>query len=257
MLDHKVCAFDPETGEVEVVLQLKDRPSGLGFLPDGRLLVATMGERKLLRLDADGLNLHADLASVTDLLNDMVTGPDGRSYLDARFGGSDAGGLILVEQDGAHRVVAGGMGMPNGLAITQDGRTLVVNDLFARRIEAFDIAPDGSLTNRRLFADLGDASPDGLCLDAEGAAWVGLPVQAKFVRIKPGGEITHEIAYVDKWGVAPALGGRDRRTLFLCTARVTLAQLQSLLEDTSNARAECRGWIEAVGPVSTPGAGWP
>jgi sugar lactone lactonase YvrE len=168
-----------------------------------------------------------------------------------------AAGIIMVEPSGVYRIVAYDMKGPNGLAITADGKTLVANDLQANNILAFEIAADGSLANRRIFADLGSDSPDGLCLDAEGAVWVGLPFQGKFRRIKEGGEVTHEITYENKWGIAPVLGGADRRTLFLCTAEVTLEKIVKLMQDQRDARKECRGWIEVVEGIEVPGAGWP
>jgi sugar lactone lactonase YvrE len=258
IFDFKVYAYDPKTRRTEVVVQTEDRPSGLGFLPDGRLLIATMGERKLLRLDPDGLKTVADLKPLCNLLNDMVVDQQGRAYMDAYFAGAAmSGGLIMVEPSGDYRIVADNMKLPNGLAITADGKNLIANDLMANRLEAFDIAADGSLANRRIFADLGGDSPDGLCLDAAGAAWVGLPIQGKFRRIKEGGEVTHEITYENKLGVAPVLGGSDRRTLFLCTAEVTMEKLQRLLQDPRDARKECKGWIEVVEGIEVPGAGWP
>ena len=255
MFARRVYAHDPRTGETEVVAETDDLPSGLGFLPDGRLLVATMRDRKLLRLEPEGLTTVADLSSVSDLLNDMVVDPRGRAYLDFYIGGR--GGLILVEPDGAWRIVADDMTSPNGLAITDDGGTLVVNDLGANRILAFDIALDGGLSGRRTFADLGDCSPDGLCLDADGGAWVGQPFQGRFRRIVEGGEVTHEIAYGDKWGIAPVLGGPDRRSLFLCTAEITLEAIQRLMRDPSDAPTQSRGWIEVVDGVEVAGAGSP
>jgi sugar lactone lactonase YvrE len=259
ILDRKVLAYDPETRRTEVVVETPDRPSGLGFLPDGRLLIVAMGERKLLRLDPDGLAVAADLSGLALRLNDMVVDGQGRAWLDAALAedGSN-GGLILVEPGGGARVVAEGLREPNGLAVTADGRTLVVNELMGCRIYAFDIGADGSLTNRRVFADLGDASPDGLCLDAEGAAWVGQPFQNRVRRIREGGEVTHEIACGEgRWGIAPVLGGPDRRSLYICTAEVTLDTIVRLLHDGGEARRECRGWIEAVADVDVPGAGWP
>jgi sugar lactone lactonase YvrE len=258
ILDSKVYSHDPQTGRTEVVAELPDRPSGLGFLPDGRLLIATMGERRLLRLDPEGPSLVADLSADCGIVNDMVTDARGRSYLDAHFvDEAEGGGIMLVEPDGAHRVVAADMNTPNGLAITADGRTLVVNDLFANRIYAFEITEEGSLANRRIFADLGDCSPDGLCLDSAGGAWVGLPFEGKFQRIEEGGRVTHEIDCAGRWGIAPVLGGPDRGTLFLATAEVTLEAMPRLIKDPTNARKECRGWIEAVDDPPAPGAGSP
>lgn len=258
ILDSTVYCFDPQTARKEVVVKLSDRPSGLGFLPDGRLLIAAMGERKLLRLDPEGPRVVADLSQLCTIINDMVTDAQGRSYIDAHFDDEmGGGGVILVEPDGAHRIVAREMQTPNGLAITADGRALVVNDLFANRILALDILEDGSLAEQRTFADLGEDSPDGLCLDSDGGAWIGLPFQGKFRRILEGGQTTHEIDCPGKWGIAPVLGGPERRTLFLATAQVTLEAMPRLIKDPRNARQECRGWIEAADNAPAPGAGWP
>lgn len=258
ILDQKVCALDPETLQMDVVTQTEDRPSGLGFLPDGRLLIATMHERKLLRLDADGLKTVAELKSVGALLNDMVVDPTGRAYMDCYFaGGEPHGAILLVEPDGAYRIVADDLRMPNGLAITDDGKILIASEFKGNRIVEFDITADGGLTNRRSFAELGSASPDGLCLDAEGAVWVGLPFQNRFQRIKEGGEVTHEIVYENKWGIAPVLGGTGRRTLFLCTSDVTPDKFGRLMRQPHTARGECNGWIEAVAGIAVPGVGWP
>jgi sugar lactone lactonase YvrE len=257
ILGFKVCTFDPTTGKTAVVVQLEDRPSGLGFLPDGRLLIATMGERKLLRLDPDGLKMVANLSQYAAILNDMVVDGHGRAYVDGYIEPGVRGGLILVEPKGQHRMVVDDMHTPNGLAVTPDGKTLIANDLMANTITAFDIAGDGSLANRRVFADLGPDSPDGLCLDAEGAAWVGQPFQNRVRRIKPGGDVTHEITYADRWGIAPVLGGDDRRTLYICTAAVTLEEIARLMHDPHAAQRQCRGWIESTGNIDIPGVGWP
>lgn len=257
VLDRKVYAYDPDADRLEVVAQFDDLPSGLGFLPDGRLLIATMNERRLLRLESAGISVAADLSGICQRLNDMVVGPNGVAYLDAHFEGSHSGGLIRVEPDGKYRVVASGLQAPNGLAITVDGQTLVANDLHAGCIWAFDIAPDGDLCGQRVFADLGGRSPDGLCLDAEGAAWVGLPFEHRFVRVQEGGNITDEILLQDRWGIAPVLGGSPRQTLFLCTAKVEFDHLVQLMKGKGSASMQCRGWIETVDISGPPGSGWP
>lgn len=258
ILDSRVYAYDPATGEKTVVVELQDRPSGLGFLPDGRLLIAAMNQRQLLRMDHDGPHVLADLSSSTSIINDMVTDAWGRSYIDAHFVGErQGGGIVMVGPDGAQRIVVDDMQAPNGLAIAPDGRTLLVNDLFAHHILAFAIGEDGSLSDRRVFADLGENAPDGLCLDADGAAWVGLPFAGMFRRILDGGAVTHEIACGGRWGIAPVLGGPDRSTLFLATAEVTLEAMPRLIQDPRNARQESRGWIEVVDNPPAPGAGWP
>ncbi len=247
-------------GHSQVVGAFAERPEGLGFLPDGRLLMVTYGGDPFLRrLDAGGFLTVADVSTLGSVvLNDMVVDDQGRAYI-----GDDAfdmlagtppepGRLILATPDGEARVVADDLAYPNGMAITPDGRTLIVAESIGRRLTAFDIGPDGSLSGRRLFADLavggiGGILPDGICLDAEGAVWVGSPATSEFVRVKEGGHITDRIAVPGKWGVACALGGDDRRTLFLCTAETTLQDL---------GQGKSIGWIETV-RVALPGAGLP
>ena len=253
----KVMTVDLE-GQSEVVASVPQHPSGLGFLPDGRLLVVSVLDRLLLRLDPDGLHTHADLKTADCILpNDMVVDGDGRAYIDddafeISAGPPRPGNVILVTPDGDARVVAEGLSYPNGMVITPDGKTLIVAETIGRCLTAFDIAPDGSLSGRRPFADLaagaiGGAHPDGICLDAEGAVWVASPPTGEFLRVRQGGDITHRIPVPGKWAVACMLGGEDRRTLFLCTAKTTL---QDLRQDKST------GWIETV-RVEVPGAGLP
>lgn len=264
ILDFKVYSHDPVTGRTEVVAETEDRPSGLGFLPDGSLLIATMGGRTLLRRDPDGLKLVADLKGICMLLNDMVVDAKGRAYVDAYFDGLGSpdmtktarGGIVLVEPDGSYRIVVDDMKLPNGLAITEDGRTMVACDYVAGTLVTFDIAANGSLSNRRLFADFGSASPDGMCLDAEGAAWVSFPEQGRFRRILSGGTVTHEIAYKGKSAIALVLGGRDRRSLYLCTAEMD-AEIGIVMRKGRAARPHCKGRIEIVDGIKTPGAGRP
>jgi len=254
---YKMMAVDPE-GRSEMVASVPQHPSGLGFLPDGRPLVVSVLDRLLLRLDPDGLHTHADLNAVDCILpNDMVVSEDGRAYIgDDAFeisaGPPRPGNIILVTPDGDARVVADGLMYPNGMVITPDGKTLIVAETIGRRLTAFDIAPDGSLSGRRPFADLaagaiGGAHPDGICIDAEGAIWVSSPPTSEFVRVREGGDITHRIPVPGKWAVACMLGGEDRRTLFLCTAETTLQGL---------GQGKSIGWIETV-RVDIPGAGRP
>jgi sugar lactone lactonase YvrE len=146
------------------------------------------------------------------------------------------------------QIVASDVTLPNGLAVSADGSTLVASDTGAGRVVAYDIADDGKLENARTFADLdGHGHPDGLCLDAEGAAWVGCYDAEAFVRVLEGGQITHRIPTGGGWAVAPALGGPDRRTLHLVINDTTI---ERLAENDSDGR------IETV-RVDVPGAGWP
>lgn len=241
--DHRVMTVDLD-GKTETVVEVPTCPSGLGWLPDGRLLIASMLDRHLLRLDLDGLSVVADLSKLASYdCNDMVVDWQGRCYIGHT--GRDAE-IILVTPDGDARVVADEMDFPNGAVITPDGRTLVVAESLAARLTAFDIESDGSLTGRRVWAQLEGATPDGICLDAERAIWVASPISAEVVRVLEGGEITHRIKG-STTAFACMLGGPERRTLFIMTA------------DTFNpdeARAKRSGRVEIV-QVDIPGAGLP
>jgi sugar lactone lactonase YvrE len=212
------------------VVEVPGQPSGIGWLPDGRLLVVSMSDRSLLRLDAGGLSVAADLSSVTiGRCNDMVVDSLGRAYV-GHFGYDLYAGdppapasLVLVTPEGEIRVVAEELEFPNGCAITPDARTLVVAESASRRLTAFDIENDGSLVQRRVFADLGDAIPDGICIDAEGAVWVADPPGRQVIRVLEGGRITQRVSTGDRNAVACELGGEDGRTLFICTFPTTAA----------------------------------
>jgi sugar lactone lactonase YvrE len=221
--------------EVEVPQQ----PSGLGWLPDGRLLVVSMRDARILRVEPDGsLSVHADLSGhVSGHPNDMVVDASGRAYV-GEFGFDLMGGaplepaqLLRVDPDGTVTVAAEDMLFPNGSVITDDG-TLLVCETFGNRVTAFDIAEDGSLTNRRVWAEFGAApterdlepllgqvvvAPDGCGLDAEGALWIADAVGGRALRVFEGGKIDRTIEPGN--GVfACMLGGDDGRTLFLCSA---------------------------------------
>jgi sugar lactone lactonase YvrE len=267
IFDFKVLCWDPVTNVKRTVAELTDKPSGLGFLPDGTLLVATIGKLQLLRLDPGGPHLVFDLKALCGAdhhLNDMVVDARGRAYIGAIDNGDHArrdSSIVLVAPDGSATIAAGAMAAPNGMAITADGTTLVVADNGDHTIVAFDIGADGLLTNRRVLAKL-DAFPDGLCLDAEDAAWVGVPFKGEFRRIDPRGNLTHRIAYdAGRVAIAPMLGGPDRRTLYLCTAqRLPLGEHARIMGHPTRlpeAIAMCNGAIEAVEGITPPGAGWP
>lgn len=214
-------------GEVAAVADV-ERPSGLGFLPDGSLLVASMGTPPLVTRGPEGgaREVVADFTSLGVHLNDMVTDATGRSYLDAY--GADAqtnGKLVLLEDGAPPRVVAEGLAMPNGMAITADDRTLVVSESWGGRITAFDIQADGLLTGRRVWAEVDGMAPDGLCLDANGDVWVASFSAHEFLHVREGGEVLRRVAVPsDRWALACALGGDDGRTLFLCSAETDMAR---------------------------------
>lgn len=211
-------------GTSRVEARLSEPTSGLGWLPDGTLLVVSMPDRRLMRVAAGGqVSVHADLSKLAPHhCNDLVVDARGHAYV-GNFGSDIAGGgaptptcLILVEPDGRARVVAEELVFPNGMVITADGRTLIVAETFASRLTAFDIAADGSLSRRRVWASLGGAMPDGICLDAENAVWLASPFSREILRVREGGEIAQRIA-TEQLPVACALGGSDGRTLFVLT----------------------------------------
>ncbi|MGH6955047.1 MAG: SMP-30/gluconolactonase/LRE family protein [Caulobacteraceae bacterium] len=250
---HEVVAMTPE-GARETLYAHDGPVSGLGWLPDGRMLVVSMVDMKLLRIEPDGrAAVHADLSAIaTGRCNDMVVGAEGRAYV-GNFGYDyphaevKPARLARVDPDGRVSVAADELIFPNGSMITPDGRTLIVGETFAGRMTAFDIGPNGALSNRRVWATLPPgAVPDGACLDAQGAVWVASPTTNDVIRLKEGGEVLQRIEA--KQGVfACMLGGQDRRTLYVLTAS------GSDPEDCLRIRA---GRIESV-RVETPGAGLP
>lgn len=226
-------------GSAEVIAEVPGQPSGLGFLPDGRALIVSMRDHRILaRDDAGQLSEHADLSgAVSGMPNDMVVDESGRAFV-GNFGFDLMGGaplryatLTRVDPDGTVTTVAEDLGFPNGMVILPGG-VLLVAETFAGRITAFDIGEDGGLSNRRVWAqfgetpqtdDVGEAverlqvGPDGICADAEGAIWVADALHARVIRVREGGEIVDEIS--TGMGVfACMLGGEDGRTLFLCAA---------------------------------------
>jgi sugar lactone lactonase YvrE len=218
----RVVAIDARGG-VEVVAEVPGRPSGLGWWPDGTMLVVSMQRRQVLRaVPGGGLTEHADLSTlVSGDANDMVVDERGNAYVGS-FGYDYAAGeerrasvLVLVEPSGAARVVADDVWFPNGMVVTGDGRTLLVAETPAERITAFTVADDGSLSNRRVFADLGGARPDGIALDASGALWVASPATGELLHVAQG-TILERLPSPGGSALACALGGPDGHTLFVC-----------------------------------------
>jgi len=252
---HRVEAVDLD-GKRETVARLPGEPSGLGWLPDGRMLVVSMEDHRLLRADPDGLREVADLSPhCGGKANDMVVDAQGRAYvgnigfdLDAQPIAPKPTNLVRVDPDGSVHVAARELWCPNGLAITADGRTLVAAESAAGRLAAFDVAADGSLSGQRVFATLPEgAAPDGICVDAEDAVWVASPTTREFLRVREGGEVAERIPSGDRIAIACALGGPGRRTLFLITSTTTS------LAEAGRGRT---GRIETC-EVAVPGAGWP
>jgi sugar lactone lactonase YvrE len=210
--------------DVETVVHVDGEPGGLGWRPDGTLLVVSMRARSVVAVGAAGAtSTVADLAALTTgRCNDMVVDAAGAAYV-GDFGYDLASGappqpgvLVLVPVDDAPRVVADDLHFPNGCVVTPDGTTLVVAESAANRLTAFDVSADGSLSGRRVFADLGDVVPDGIALDAEGAVWVADPLGNAVVRVADGGEVLERIA-TSQGAFACELGGPDGRTLYVCT----------------------------------------
>jgi sugar lactone lactonase YvrE len=224
---HRVIKLLPD-GTPETIVEVPNQPSGLGWLPDGRLLVVSMTDRRLLRLDDGTLNEVADLTELAPFhCNDMVVDAHVRAYIgnfgfDLDGGGEPTGTtLVCVEPDGDAWVVVEQLLFPNGMAITPDGGTLIVAESFGQRLSAYDIADDGSLANPRVWADLRPNVPDGICLDAEGAVWVADPVNKGVMRVKEGAGAIDWVSTGDQRAIACVLGGEDGRTLFICTSRST------------------------------------
>jgi sugar lactone lactonase YvrE len=250
--DRRVVALDLD-GNAETVVEVPGCPSGLGWLPDGRMLVVSMHDRKLLRLDAGGLTEVADLSEhATWHCNDMVVDAQGRAYV-GNFG-FDLDGradaqptvIVRVDSDGTVAVAADEIRFPNGTVIMPDGRTLIVGESYGACLTAFDVAADGTLSNRREWARLHGAVPDGICLDAEGAIWSACPLTGRVLRVLEGGEVTDEVRISRTGAYACMLGGADGTTLFVCAADA------SDPAETGNRR----GAIEACS-VAVPHAGLP
>jgi sugar lactone lactonase YvrE len=221
-------------------------PSGLGFRPDGSLLIVSTEKRQLLRYDGETVVTIADLSGLAPAdLGDMVVDNLGRAYI-----GSQArqGGVILrVDPDDSVRVVAQDLDFPNGMAIAADLETLIVAESIGRRLSAFSIGDDGELFDRRVFADGLDGPPDGISLDADGGVWTSMTLAHQFERIVsggPNGRVTHRIDIGDRAAIACMLGGSARRTLFMLSSTeaypkrligTRLSRLDTVIVDTPGA----------------------
>jgi sugar lactone lactonase YvrE len=245
----EIIAVDPD-GSSEVVLSVPSAPSCIDWLPDGRLLVVSGGDGLLLRREHDGsLVTHADLSRLSaHAWNEIVVDDRGRAYVNNigfEFGGEFAPGIVaIVEPGGSARVVTEGMAFPNGMVLTPDNSTLIVAESYGNVLTAFDIAPDGRLQNRRVWAELGDGAPDGICLDAEGAVWYGDVPNKRCVRVREGGDVLDTIE-LDRGCFACALGGPDGKTLFMVAAEWPDAM-------SEGSRTGCVLTAEA----SSAGVGW-
>lgn len=246
----EIVTVDPD-GHSEVV---GHGPAGfgwsVGWLPDGRLVVTGEG---LNRHERDGSIVpHADLSTLAGDWNEVVVDGRGNVYVNGRcsFDPGDQSGIIaLVTPDGAVRQVADGLAFPNGMAVTPDNSTLIVAESFGGRLTAFDVAADGSLSHRRVWADLDGAAPDGICIDTDGAVWYADVPHRRCVRVAAGGAVLDTVE-VDRGCFACMLGGRDGRTLFI------LAAEWRGVEQAAEALAARTGQVLTV-PAPAPGAGYP
>ena len=246
---HKVIAVTPE-GDAETIAELGDRPSGLGFLPDGTPLVVSMIDRRLLRINADGsTDVHADVSHLTPgFINDMVVDSQGRAYVGSRNSGPrGTDSVILVTPDGESRAALTDATSPNGTVITADGNTLVLAETHVDRLVRYTIAADGSLHDRRVFAAVPGVGFDGICMDEEGMVWAGN--RAGLVRVREGGEVVDEIPLElgDLHVIACVLGGEGRHTMFMSAAKVSQATFDKVgLDRTRDGLSEARGMVCAV-----------
>lgn len=234
---HRVCSVDL-AGTLRTELELEGRPSGLGWMPDGSLLVVRMELRQLWRRWPDGrFACHADLAAYSEFLcNDLVVDGQGRAYvgnfgfdLDAEIHARGAESVLadhpttvlaLVQPDGSVSDAAPGerFSFPNGMVITPDGKTLILGETLAGRLTALDIGPDGTLSNRRAWAPTWPAIPDGIALDAEGAVWIANPLAPECRRIGAGGAVLEVIETAGLPCFACMLGGPEGKHLFMLVA---------------------------------------
>jgi sugar lactone lactonase YvrE len=240
-------------GDTEVIAEVESLPLCTAFLPDGRLVIVSSPDGRLLRREADGsLVTHADLGKPG--WNDIVIDGRGNAYVNGA--GSDPmsgepfapGSVSLVTPDGSVRRVADDIAFPNGMAVTPDNATLIVADSYRHSLLAFDIADDGALSGRRDWAVLGEGTPDGICIDAEGAVWYADVPNRSCVRVTEGGSVQQAVE-LDRGGFACALGGPDGTTLFIVAAEWQGMSAPELVTPAS-------GQVLTT-QVDVPGAGWP
>ena len=258
---HKVYSLDL-SGRHEVIVEIPNQPSGLGWTPDGTMLIVSMKDRKLMSFKDGQLKERADLTEFSGFhCNDMVVDIDGNAFI-GNFGFNTYDGeeikptnLILVKPGEEPVLAADNLFFPNGTVITPDNKTLIVGETYAARLTAFDKSEDGSLSNRRIWADLKVNAeegtvplPDGMCIDEEGAIWVASPSTAEVIRVHEGGMISERIP-VQTNAFACMLGGEDRRTLLICTSNGSGVDPGAALREKS-------GKIE-ITQVDVPGCGKP
>ncbi len=245
-------------GDSEVITQVDfpSFPMCIDFLPDGRLLIVSGREGRVLRRELDGsLAPHADLSGLAERKhpwNEIVVDGRGNAYINNQGfefpGGEFAPGTIaLLRPDGSTQQVADGIAFPNGMAVAPDNSTLICAESYGRKLTAFDIAADGGLSNQRVWAELGDGVPDGICIDAEGAVWYADVPNQRCVRVAEGGEVLETIE-LDRGGFACMLGGSDGRTLFIVAQE---------WHGPESMQSDARTGQVVTARAPAPGAGWP
>ncbi len=247
-------------GLSQIMIRHESLPLCFDFLPDGTPLIVSGPQKALLRQSADGsLVTYADLSALSDYGgNDIVVDGRGNAYVnnvnyDARAGSPSSGDVApgfvaLVSPAGEAQVVAQDLAFPNGMAVTPDNGTLLVAESHRNRLTAFDIRGDGTLADRRVWAEFGSGAPDGICIDAEAAVWYADVPNQRCVRVREGGEVLQTVD-LDRGAFACMLGGADGMTLFIVAAR--WAGMASMAGDVP-----WDGQVVSTA-VSTPGAGWP
>ncbi len=241
-------------GKSEVIVRVPTTiPFCIDWLPNGRLLIVSGQERLLLCKEPDGsLVTHADLRPLSDHgCNEIVVDGRGNAYVNGggfdRPGKGPLGIIALVTPDGSSRQVAEDFAFPNGMAVTPDNSTLIIAESHGKKLTGFDIAADGSLSNRRVWADLGEGVPDGICIDADGAVWYADVPNKRCVRVREGSEVLQTVN-VDRGCFACMLGGADKKTLFIMAAEWHgFARMMDGLGS---------GQVLAV-EAPVPGVGWP
>ena len=277
---HKVMTLD-ENNSLEAVCEVPSQPSGLGWLPNGDLLIVSMLDRKILKFSEGSISVHADLSEyVAHKCNDMVVGRDGTAYV-GNFGMGDAGEslnsthLMIIKSDGTVLKGPDNLLFPNGTVITEDGKNLIIAETLGAKLTSFDIEDNGELTNRKLWArtsplfslliikflsslgfDLSKVDfskysknlhvPDGICLDEKNGIWIASPTTKAVVRIEKGGNITDKIN-TPKGAFACMLGGKERKTLYVIISNSS---------DPEEAQASPEGEIHSI-EVEIPGVGKP
>jgi len=247
----ELIAVDLE-GRSEVIIRVPSFPFCIDWLPDGRLLIVSASERRLLcREPAGSLATHADLSGLSNYpWNEIVVDGRGNAYInnigfDFPHGQVASGIIALVTPDCSIRQVADGVEFPNGMVVTPDNATLILAESYGKKLTAFDIAADGGLSNRRVWADLDGGVPDGICLDAENAVWYGDVPNKRCVRVREGGEVLQTID-LDRGCFACTLGGVNKRMLFLVVA-----------EWPACMRGGARTGQVLTVEAPAPGVGWP